>query len=211
MLHICVRLLPLSLLLLTGCQMFDNKPTYSANNAALTQHLQNVNARNGIQSAKLQTHDTTTDTKTKKKAHYAYDDQKLSHEVLAALISQDELKNAHIRVAGYYGDILILGEVPSQHAVELAQNIAASFQDVKSIKTALTIGDNIPAGLRAEDSLTNTTVKNEIAKLDVQHSHLQVVTNGRKTFIVGPLNIDDQNTIKQHLGSLDVIDAVYFY
>lgn len=211
MLTICARLLSLSVFLLTGCQMMDSKPSYAANSDALTQHLQAVNAQRGLQSAKVDHDSQEHRTKLAKKSHYSYDDQKLSHEVLAALISQDELKNAHIRVAGYHGDILILGEVPSQHSVELAQNIAASFQDVKSIKTALTVGDNIPAVLRAEDSLTNTTVKNEIAKLDVPHSHLQVVTNGRKTFIVGPLNVEDQSVIKQHLDTLDVIDAVYFY
>ena len=106
---------------------------------------------------------------------------------------------------------MILVEVPNQDAVELAQNIAASFQGVKTIQTALTIGENLTKSQRSEDSIQNTRVKSEIAKLDIPHSHLQVVTNNNQVFIVGPVDPSDKQQIQHQLESLNSVDAVYFY
>ena len=215
MLKLLLFLISVSSLLLSGCSTFDagDPYSYASNNEALSVHLKSLNNHTPTSYAKpMASAASMTQTAQKEKPKsYPYDDQKLSHEVLAALISQDGLKNSHIRVSGYYGDILILGEVPNQEAVELAQNIASSFQDVKSIQTALTIGENLPKSQRSEDSIKNTRVKSEIAKLDIPHSHLQVVTNNNQVFIVGPLNPADKQQIQYQLESLTYIDAVYFY
>ena len=142
---------------------------------------------------------------------YKYDNQKLSHEVLAALISQDTLKSAHIQVAGFHGDLLILGEVPDESSIQLAQNIASSFQDVKNLQTDLTVGKNLNIRQRAADSASNTQVKSEIANLGIPHSHLQILTNNNKVYIVGPVSKSDQLVIEQNLLALTNIDNVYFY
>ena len=190
-----------------------NSSSYGANNEALSVHLQYLNEHNTQSYTKpsITAGSSMQTAQEKKPESYPYDDQKLSHEVLAALISQDGLKSSHIRVSGYYGDILILGEVPNQDAVELAQNIAASFQGVKTIQTALTIGENLTKSQRSEDSIKNTRVKSEIAKLDIPHSHLQVVTNNNQVFIVGPVDPSDKQQIQYQLESLNSVDAVYFY
>ena len=184
---------------------------YATDNPHLSSHLRAINNYRPEQSASNPTQIVTAEPKvvSKPKA-YPYD-QKLSHEILAALISQDALKHAHIRVSGYYGDILIFGEVPDQQAVALAQNIASSFKQVKNIRTALTVGDNLPAAQRAEDSINNTQVKAEIAKLDIPHSHLQVATNANQVFIVGPLSAEQRQQVKGQLEQLGFIHAVYFF
>ena len=72
-----------------------NSSSYGANNEALSAHLKSLNEHNTqsytkpsiIAGSNMQT------AQEKKPESYPYDDQKLSHEVLAALISQDGLKS----------------------------------------------------------------------------------------------------------------------
>ena len=192
-------------LLLTGCR---NQDVYIGDDSAMSDHLRAVNAHSKM------THTAQVSPSSRpvvSRADYKYDDQKLSHEVLAALLSQDELKKSHIRVAGYHGDLLILGEVPSESSIILAQNIAASFDTVKSIQTDLVDGDNLPAGQRAADSLATTLVKTEIAKLDVPHAHLHIVTNNNKVYVVGPLSDKDKSQVQDQIMTMTNVDGVYFY
>lgn len=183
-------------LIISGCSMYDTE-----SDPAISAHLRTVN-----QYAPVNQKPTSPTARS-----YKYDNQKLSHEVLAALISQDTLKSAHIQVAGFHGDLLILGEVPDESSIQLAQNIASSFQDVKNLQTDLTVGKNLNIRQRAADSASNTQVKSEIANLGIPHSHLQILTNNNKVYIVGPVSKSDQLVIEQNLLALTNIDNVYFY
>jgi osmotically-inducible protein OsmY len=185
-------------LTMSGCRMVDTQ-----SDPAISAHLRTVN-----QNAATPLNQKPVSPTAKS---YRYDNQKLSHEVLAALLSQDALKSAHIQVAGYHGDLLILGEVPNESSVQLAQNIASSFQDVKNLQTDLTVGKNLNIRQRAADSASNTQVKTEIANLGIPHSHLQILTNNNKVYIIGPVSNSDQLVIEQNLLALTNVDNVYFY
>ena len=223
-------LLGLSGALLSGCRHVNLEPgqesetqsliftsmdshAYSTSDPALSAHLRAINDYRPTSHAQVQQKQktaSTTETQSKSKA-YPADNQRLSNEILAALISQDDLKHAHIRVSGYYGNMLIFGEVPNEQAVQLAQNIASSFNKVKTVHTALRVGSNLSRAQRTEDSINNTEVKAEIAKLDIPHAHLQVATNANQVFIVGPLSQNDRTQLQHQLERLPFIDAVYFY
>ena len=185
------------LVILSGCQMNE-----TGSDPAISAHLRTVNQYATAPEAQK--------PKLSSSRSYKYDNQKLSHEVLAALLSQDALKSAHIQVAGFHGDLLILGEVPNESSVQLAQNIAASFQGVKNLQTDLTIGKNLDIRQRAADSASNTQVKSEIANLGIPHSHLQILTNNNKVYIIGPVSKSDQLVIEQNLLALTNVDHVYF-
>jgi osmotically-inducible protein OsmY len=186
-------------LLLTGCQRDNGEADYDA---AVAAHLRTVQQYANKSSVPVEKKTTRS---------YRYDNQKLSHEVLAALLSQDALKTAHLQVAGYHGDLLILGEVRDEASIQLALNIASSFENVKNLRTDLTIGKNIDARQRAADSAVNTQVKSEISNLGVPHSHLHILTNNNKVYIIGPVSKRDQLVIEQNLLALTTVNQVYFY
>lgn len=223
-------LLSLSGLVLSGCQQLGHEPSqasetqslvftsidsqaYSSNDPNLSAHLRSLNDYRPSTLANKQQVQPAPDRLVEKAKPKVYrpDNQKLSNEILAALISQDDLKHAHIRVTGYQGDMLIFGEVPNEQAVQLAQNIASSFGKVKTVRTALRVGKNLPKTQQTEDSINNTEIKAEIAKLDIAHAHLQVSTNANQVFIVGPLSDADRLKVQDQLERLHFVDAVYFY
>ena len=206
MLKIFPTFLVLGVLFISGCNQNGPSNEYFDNDEALNAHLKSLNKK----SARLAENNTHSNALTSN-ATLKYDDQKLSHEILAALLSQEELRKSHIKVASYFGDILIVGEVSDQKSIELAQNIAASFEQVKTIKTSLTIGENLSQSQRALDSMTNTKIKTAIAQLDISHSHLNITTNDGKIFVLGPLSEDDQNLIQTKLSGIPEIQGVYFY
>ena len=196
-------------LFISGCYNQGPSGEYFENNEALSAHLRSINKKSA-RIAKVQ-QSTQGHSIAAKNPSLKYDDQKLSHEVLAALLSQEELRKSHIKVASYFGDILILGEVPDQKSIELAQNIAASFEHVKTIKTSLTIGENISQSQRALDSMTNTKIKSAIAQLDIEHSHLNITTNNNTVFVLGQLPKENQELIQKQLSSIPEIQGIYFY
>ncbi|MEC8882852.1 MAG: BON domain-containing protein [Pseudomonadota bacterium] len=196
-------------LFISGCHNQGPSDEHFENDEALSAHLRSIN-KNSARLAKVQ-QSTQAQSIAANNAPLEYDDQKLSHEVLAALLSQEELRKSHIKVASYFGDILILGEVPDQKSIELAQNIAASFEHVKTIKTSLTIGENISQSQRALDSITNTKIKTAIAQLDIEHSHLNITTNNNMVFVLGQLPKENQDLIQKQLSNIPEIQGVYFY
>ena len=209
MFRLFVLIFAVASLFLSGCNKQRPSDVHFENNEALSAHLRNIN-KNSARLAKTQ-HTNQAQPIAARKLPLGYDDQKLSHEVLAALLSQDELRKSHIKVASYFGDILILGEVPNQQSIELTQNIAASFEHVKTIKTSLTVGENISQSQRALDSITNTKIKSVIAQLDIEHSHLNIMTNDNKVFVLGQLPKENQELIQKQLSSIPEIQGVYFY
>ena len=198
-------------LFLSGCNNQRPSGVYFEDNEALSAHLRSINKNSDRLAIAKAQQSPPAHLIAAKNLPLEYDDQKLSHEVLAALLSQDELRKSHIKVASYFGDILILGEVPDQKSIELAQNIAASFESVKTIKTSLTIGENISQSQRALDSIINTRIKSAIAQLDIEHSHLNIMTNDNKVYVLGQLPLESQALIQQQLGSIPEIQGVYFY
>ena len=186
------------LCLLSGCQ---NGSVYIDDDEAMSERLRAMNADRIAPTQQAHLSQGT----------YRYDNQKLSHEVLSALLSQDTLRTAHLQVAGYHGDLLILGEVPDEDSVLLAQNIAASFDRVKHIRTDLVVGKNLATEQRAQDSLANTQVKAAIAQTGVPHAHLHIITNNKKVYIVGPVSTKDKAVLERELLLLSHIQQVYFY
>lgn len=206
MLKLFFRVLLPCTLLLPGCQ-FTQDHRYYDDSSTLSAQLHSINSRPVAVSA--------IDTMPQHTAHddrkLRYDDQALSHEILAALISQQELKQAHIKVVSYFGDVLLVGEVPNQESMSLAQNITASFDHVKSIKSSLTVGQNLSQSQQAQDSITNTKIKATIAQLDIGHAHLNITTNNNRVFVLGPLTSEQQLLIQDHLSTVPEVQKVYFY
>lgn len=206
-------LLPLTalisgLLLLTGC----NSKTANTRKQTISFHSTSTASNPMYQSdvSGVETQTTRSYTPLRSRAR-PRDNQQLAHTVLGALLSDDALNNSHIQVASYQGDLLVVGEVQNQANIAQAQNILRETQGVKSVALELKPKQNNSISQQAQDSRTTTKVRKKLQTLGVSFSHLQVITNGGKVYLMGSVSAEEKQQISHALYQIQEVQSVQFF
>ncbi len=197
-----------SLLLLTGC----GSKTASARKQAISFHSTST-ASNPMYQTDVSGVDTQTSrsyTPPRSRAR-PRDNQQLAHTVLGALLSDDALNNSHIQVASYHGDLLVVGEVQNKANIAQAQSILRETQGVKSVALELKPTKNNSVSQQANDSRTTTKVRKKLQALGVSFSHLQIITNGGKVYLMGSVTAEEKRQISHALYQIQEVQSVQFF
>lgn len=98
----------------------------------------------------------------------------------------EALKNSHINVTSYNGQILLTGQVPNTQVREEAGRVAGAFREVRKVHNELTIGGPTSAIIRANDSFITSKIKLQLlGNNEVPSSSIKVVTENGTVYLMG--------------------------
>lgn len=117
------------------------------------------------------------------------DDETLEERVAYNLNKDAQLKEeARINVVAYSGNILLIGQVPSESAKQSAMNIATGVEGVKSVYNEAVIGERIGIGQISQDSWITSNIKSRLLfNANVKTTDVKVITENREVFLMGNL------------------------
>jgi osmotically-inducible protein OsmY len=197
-----------SLLLLTGCgskAVHARKQTISFHSTSTASNPMYQTDVSGVDTQRSRTYAPPRSRARPR------DNQQLAHTVLGALLSDGSLNNSHIQVASYHGDLLVVGEVQNQANITQAQSILRETQGVKSVALELKPTKNNSVSQQAQDSRTTTKVRKKLQTLGITFSHLQVITNGGKVYLMGSVSAEEKQQITHALYQIQEVQSVQFF
>jgi osmotically-inducible protein OsmY len=119
----------------------------------------------------------------------AIDDELLARTVERRIRqSSAEYKGSNLHTVSYNGQILLLGQVPSDGLREQAASVAQGIDRVRTVHNELTIGGPISYPARTNDAYITSKVKGKlVATREVPGSKIKVVTENGVVYLMGML------------------------
>ncbi|QIW15302.1 osmotically-inducible protein OsmY [Pasteurellaceae bacterium RH1A] len=115
------------------------------------------------------------------------DDETLEEKVSFNLGKDAELsQSGRINVVAYNGNVLLIGQVPSEGAKESARNIAAGVEGVNNVYNEIRIGQPIGFAQISKDSWITTQAKSKLLiSSEVKTTDVKVITENGEVFLMG--------------------------
>lgn len=117
------------------------------------------------------------------------DDETLEEKIYFNLRKDEELKEeARINVVSYSGNVLLIGQSPSESGKEVAESITSGVEGVRNVYNEIRIGNPIGMGQIATDSWITTTVKSKLLfNSGVKVTDVKIITEDGEVFVMGNL------------------------
>lgn len=125
-----------------------------------------------------------------------YDDKALSYQALRRINRHAVLRlDSHVSATTYNGVMLLVGQVPSEEARELAEIESQSVRGARQVYNRITIDEPISLKERTEDTWLTTKVKTALLS-DTKYNlrNVKVVTENKVVYLLGM--VDDAQAKK---------------
>lgn len=139
-----------------------------------------------------------------------FNDQYIRMKAYQALyMKTDELKNTHIAISAYRGDILLAGQVPQVWQKNKAAEIVEKIPHVKQVYNLITIDSPSSTLTRLSDAWITTKVKARlIASNDLDASDFKVVTENGTVYLMGTVSPEEANAAVRLASTTDGVEKV---
>lgn len=139
-----------------------------------------------------------------------FDDEALKIQVSKALGKDTELnKESSISVVSYNAEILLIGQVPSENARQVAGNIARGVKDVRAVYNELRVLKSIPASQVLKDASITSQVKSKmLITPNINSSNVKVITENGEVFLIGDIFPDQAKVIVDIARRIDGVKKV---
>jgi len=103
-----------------------------------------------------------------------------------------ELKDAHVVVVSFNGNVLLAGQVASDEWKELAANAVKNMRKVRKVHNELTVAGPTSMVARSNDAWLTTKIKSRmVTAKDVDANRIKVVTENGVVYMMGLLTRDE--------------------
>jgi osmotically-inducible protein OsmY len=120
------------------------------------------------------------------------DDSTIEIRVIAALKEQEQFNSSRIRVVGFNGAILLIGQVPSPALRDFAAKLARDSRGVARVHNELRVQEVISLGTISNDTWLTSRIKTKLLADDnVQGGRVKVVTENSEVFLMGLINAQE--------------------
>lgn len=114
------------------------------------------------------------------------DDSAIEVRVIAALKGEERLDSSRIKVVGFNGAILLIGQVPSQALSDFAAKLARDSRGVVRVHNELRVQEVISLGTISNDTWLTSRIKTKLLADDnVEGGKVKVVTENSEVFLMG--------------------------
>lgn len=115
------------------------------------------------------------------------DDQSIELKAIAALTEDNKLnQQAHVRVFSYGGELLLVGQTPTEYLRSEAVRLVKPIQGVSRIHNELQIREVTSLKIRANDSWITTKINGSMLTYEqLDPTRIQVVTENSKVYLLG--------------------------
>jgi osmotically-inducible protein OsmY len=112
------------------------------------------------------------------------DDESIEWKV-ADLIRKNFGTVNHVNATSYNRNVLLTGEVQSEHVRTEVQRLASSVANVRTVVNELVVGPPSSLSARGNDSLITTNVKTLFVGRNFAPNHVKVLTEANVVFLLG--------------------------
>jgi osmotically-inducible protein OsmY len=132
------------------------------------------------------------------------EDEIIENKILVNLTQGSfEVRNAHINTVSFNGNVLLVGQVPTEQAKLEAQTIAGSTRSVKKIHNELQIAGPTSLLIRSNDTyLTSRAKINLLASSNANGIRVKVITENGTVFLMGLLTRDEAHNATEEIKTI---------
>ncbi|XGA78881.1 BON domain-containing protein [Halomonas sp. CH40] len=114
-------------------------------------------------------------------------DNTIASEVESALKRADRrLAQARIKAHAFNGEVLLVGQVPSEELKSTATQVTQDIRGVSKVHNELAIAATLPAAQRLTDSWITTNVVSQLATNNrIDSSKIEVTTENASVYLMG--------------------------
>lgn len=122
------------------------------------------------------------------------EDQSIELKGLHAVSRNPNLwKPSHISIVSYNTSVLLLGQTPSPHLKEEAENLIKEIPRVQKVYNELTIGSPVPLATRSKDSWITAQIKGKmVSAKTVNPTRIKVITEKGIVYLMGLTTPNEQ-------------------
>jgi osmotically-inducible protein OsmY len=114
------------------------------------------------------------------------DDSAIEVRVIAALKAEERLNSSRIKVVGFNGAILLIGQVPEPGLKDFASKLARDSRGVERVHNELRVQEVISLGTISNDTWLTSRIKTKLLADDnVEGGKVKVVTENSEVFLMG--------------------------
>lgn len=138
------------------------------------------------------------------------DDETLEEKVSYNLGKDAQLsQEGRINVVAYTGNVLLIGQVPSEMAKETANNIATGVDGVSKVFNEIQIGQPIGFKQISKDTWITTQAKSKLlVSGDVKSTDVKVITENGEVFLMGLLTPTEANAAAESVRTINGVTKV---
>ena len=142
---------------------------------------------------------------------YPKDSQRLAHVVLSKLLIHPSLKHTNIQCASYFGNVIIVGQVGCLKDLELIKTTLKNEPLIKKLMLYVKIKPLRNKQQLVVDSVLKTRIVSLLSDLPIASSHLQLICNYQRVYVLGSLDEDSRASIRQVLSNHTEVQSVHFF
>ena len=110
-------------------------------------------------------------------------------------INQQLGNNVHINVTSFNRNVLMTGEVPNETALQEAEKLVMSVDNVRNIFNEVRIAEKSSLASRSNDTLITSKVKTRfIGARGFQINHVKIVTENKVVYLMGLVRRDEADS-----------------
>lgn len=138
------------------------------------------------------------------------DDETLEERVSYNLNKDSQLnQEARINIVAYNGDILLIGQVPSETARDTAKNLAMGVEGVNKVYNEIRVGEKIGVMQISKDSWITTQAKSKLlVSSEVKTTDVKVITENGEVFLMGKLTQAQANAASDAVRNISGVTKV---
>lgn len=142
------------------------------------------------------------------------DDEVIENKILIKLSERLDAR-AHVNPTSFNRIVLLSGEVPTDEAKRIAEDVARGQANVRNVVNELVVGPYTAFSTRSNDTLITSKVKARFVDANkFSANHVKVVTENGVVFLMGmvkPQEAADASEIARHTGGVARVVKVFEY
>ncbi|MDH2924177.1 osmotically-inducible protein OsmY [Nicoletella semolina] len=144
------------------------------------------------------------------------DDETLEEKIAYNLNKDAQLQQeARINVVAYNGKVLLIGQAPSQVAIDTAKNVAMGIEGVEEVYNEIRVGGKIGITQITQDSWITTQIKSKLlVNSEVKVTDVKVITENGEAFLMGKLSLAQANAasdVARNVRGVNKVIKVFSY
>lgn len=142
------------------------------------------------------------------------DDEVIENKILVKLGERLDAR-AHVNSTSFNRIVLLSGEVPTDEAKRIAEEVARGQASVRNVVNELVVGPYTAFSSRSNDTLITSKVKARFVDANkFSANHVKVITENGVVFLMGmvkPQEAADASEIARHTGGVTRVVKVFEY
>ncbi|MGS2743149.1 BON domain-containing protein [Halomonas sp. LS-001] len=137
-------------------------------------------------------------------------DKTIATEVERALNQADgRLAEARIKAHAFNGEVLLIGQVPSEELRSLAAQVTQDIRGVSKVHNELAIAATLPASQRLTDSWITTNVVSQLATNNrIDSSKIEVTTENASVYLMGMVARSEADMIVNEVSTVRGVQRI---